>query len=256
VKTLKISVISVMMLMLLFLPAMQAEIPVAEACVPSGPVEVEEVTGVEKQQIVDVLLSSPKILISLEWLRTKNIEVNTNFDTIQVFKVNSSKYLRYVVVVMQKTDAVFKDIKEFKTGGIFIVLDESMKISSIIAMYVRQTMYAKSILVEALTLNDDNNYYITYILITQGRLYKIEKPYEKINTKIEVPQVRKIEIKGDWSCVVDCLLWACLITPVNLVVCTLCVLNLAVGDLPGAILCFGAQFAGIVTACFAKCAWP
>jgi len=47
--------------------------------------------------------------------------VDTDFNVIQVFKVNSSKYSGYIAIISQKT-AVFENIKDFKTGGIFLSL--------------------------------------------------------------------------------------------------------------------------------------
>jgi len=57
---------------------------------------------IKKQQIVDVLLNSPKFLIGVEWLSVKNIEVDSSFDAIQVFKVNSLKYSGYMAIVSKK----------------------------------------------------------------------------------------------------------------------------------------------------------
>jgi len=195
VKTLKTTIISMMMLTLLFLPAMQVKMPVVEACVPSEPVEVQEITGSEKQQIVNMVLDSSKFSIAVEWLKTKNIEIDTSFEAIKILKVNSSKYSGYIAIIPQKTDETLKNIEEMRIGGIFAALDKSGEISSIMASYIKPTVNSRSLIVETLTINSEENY-LTYILMTRGRTYKIEKPYETTSTKISEPQNLEIEVMG------------------------------------------------------------
>ena len=195
-KTLKITIISVMMLTLLFLPAMQVKIPVAEACVPRETVEVQETTGSEKQQITNIVLDSPKFSTAVEWLRTKNIETDTSLEAIQVLKINSSRFSGYVTIIPQKIDTIPKDVEEVRVGGIFVVIGESGDILSVAASFLKPAINSRSLIVETLTINSEESH-LTYRLMTRGRIYKIEKPYETTNTKISKPQNNlEIEVMG------------------------------------------------------------
>ena len=181
------------MLTLLFLPAMQVKIPVAEACVPSEPVEVQEITGSEKQQITNILLSSSKFSTAVEWLKTKNIETDTSLEAIQVLKINSSRFSGYIAKIPQKIDTIPRDIGEIRIGGIFVVLDESKEISSVMGLFLKPTVNTKSTILEALTINNKESQ-IIYVLITQGTIYKLVKPYKNDNIKVSVQQTPEIEV--------------------------------------------------------------
>ena len=206
-KTLKISVISIMMLTLLLLPAMQVKIPVAKACVPREPVEVQEITGLEKQQITNIVVGSSNFPIAIQWLKSKNIEIDTNLDAIQVFEVSSSKYSGYVVIILPKIDTISKDIKK-EFGATFAILDDSKEILHMSALYSRSTVKTKSLIIESLTISNDKNY-ITYMLIARAQIYKIEKPYETGSSKIATPQ-NNPEIRVRITCE-DVCWWACII---------------------------------------------
>ena len=72
--------------------------------------------------------------------------------------------------------------------------------SLVAASYLKPTVNSRSLIIETLTFNSEESY-IAYILMTQGRIYKIEKPYETENTKTTTPQTLGIEVK---SCTFDC----------------------------------------------------
>jgi len=251
VKTLKITIISVMMLMLLFLPAMQVKMPVAEACVPSEPVEVQEITGLEKQQIINIILDSFKFSIAVEWLKTKNIETDTRFEAIQVLKINSSRFSGYIAKIPQKIDTIPRDISEIRVGGIFVVLDESEEILSIEASYLKPTVNSRSLIIETLTFNSEESY-IAYMLMTRGRIYRIKEPYETSNIKMAVLQSPEIETKVDWECFMICAEWQCLWNPVSLTWCAWCVAQCFLGS-PSCVFCTAEIISQIIIVCCIQC---
>jgi len=199
VKTIKITLITTILLLVLFLPAVQIEVPTAEACRPIEPVEVQEITGLEKQQIVDVLLNSPKFLTGVEWLDAKNIEVDASFDAIKVFRVDKN----YIAMISQKS-LLFESIEKIKIGTVFVALNERKEISLALSMFLKTTSNAKSLIIESLLI-DSKESYALYMLTTRERAYKLAKPYETYasnpsNSKVTLPQPQYSTglVKEDW----------------------------------------------------------
>jgi len=79
-----------------------------------------------------------------------------------------------------------------------VVIGESWDILSVAASFLKPAINSRSLIVETLTINSEESH-LTYILMTQGRIYKIEKPYETENTKISAPQ-NDIEIEVMGTC--------------------------------------------------------
>jgi len=197
VKKVKIMLIASMLLLVLFLPAIKMKVPAAEACVPTEPVEVQEIAGAEKQQIINILLSSPKILTAIKWLSSKNITIDTEFDSIKAFNVNYNNTNYYTAIIPQ----IAVNKQEF--GAVAVILETDMSILYVVAIFMKSTAVTKSRFIETFIIDNTKGgqEYVTsvYALYTkQCRVYTIEEEFNyDANVKFSDEQMY---IACYWAC--------------------------------------------------------
>ena len=135
-KTLKIIIILMIMLVLLFLPAMQVKMPVAEACKPSPSTDLTEpITAEEEQEIMNIIESSQLVSEAMQWLKEKEVTIDLSKHLIIKFSENITSIMpelnRYIIIILG-TSSNTKHI-----GEIHITLDKNKNVCEIYAIRIK-----------------------------------------------------------------------------------------------------------------------
>lgn len=157
-KTIKITLITSMLLLVLFLPAIQIGMPTVEACKPNPPADLTEpVTIEEEQEIMNTIESSQLVNDAIRWLKERGITVDLSKHLIIKFSENITSIIpelnRYVVLLFEVNST-----RKHK-GGIYITLDLDKSIQNVYALYIKPIGHSNTF-VEAIDVKNRKTIYI------------------------------------------------------------------------------------------------